>query len=265
MARSLWNGTVTFGLVNVPVTLYSATESKTVHFHEVHAEDGARIEHRRFCAKEDREVPYEEVVKGYEVSDGEYVVLDKDEIAAASGERTHVIAVEAFVEIGEIDPVFYDKAYFLGAGDKGEDGYRLLHDALERTGRAALGRFTFHNREYLAAIRPLDDVLALHTMRFADELVPGDDVEFEPPEQGPSGREVEMADKLLESLHEDFRPKRYHDEYREAVLDLIESKAAGKEIVAPKEEEPESAPDLLASLEASLGGGKRSGGRKAKS
>jgi DNA end-binding protein Ku len=262
MARSLWNGTVSFGLVNVPVKLYSATESKTVHFHEVHAEDGARVEHRRFCAKEDREVPYEEVVKGYEVADGEYVVLDKDEIAAASGERTHVIDVEAFVELGEIDPVFYDKAYFLGAGDKGEDAYRLLHDALERTGRAALGRFTFHNREYLAAIRPLDDVLALHTMRFADELVAGDDVDVEPPEQAPSGREVEMADRLLESLHEDFRPERYHDEYREAVLEVIRRKAAGKEIAPPEEPEPESAPDLFAALEASLGDGKGSGGKR---
>ncbi len=262
MARSLWNGTVTFGLVNVPVKLYSATERKTVHFHEVHVADGARIEHRRFCAKEDREVPYEEVVKGYEVADGEYVVLDKDEVAAASGERTHVIAVEAFVEIEEIDPVFYDKGYFLGAGDEGADASRVLHDALERTGRAALGRFTFHNREYLAAIRPLDEVLALHTMRFADELVPGEEIEFEPPDQAPSDREVDMAGRLLESLHEDFRPERYHDEYREAVLELIRRKAAGEEVAPPEEEEAEPAPDLLGALEASLGDGKRSGGGK---
>src|SRR3954447_21260166 len=245
MPRSIWNGTVSVGVVHIPVKLYSATESKTVHFHEVHAEDGARVEHRRFCAKEDREVPYEEVVKGYEVADGEYVVLDKDETAAASGERTHVIDVEAFVELGEIDPVFYDKAYFLGAGDKGEDAYRLLHDALERSGRAALGRFTFHNREYLAVIRPLDGVLALHTMRFADELVPGSDIEFEAPGHGPAKREIEMAGKLLESMHERFRPKRYQDEYRKAVLELIERKAAGKDIEPPDEPEPESGDDLL--------------------
>src|SRR4051794_22678362 len=260
--RSLWNGTVTFGLINVPVKLFSAIESQTVHFHEVHVEDGARIEHRRFCAKEDKQVPYEEVVKGYEVSGSEYVVLEKDEITAAAGEGSHVIEVDAFVHVGEVDPVFYEKSYYLGAGSDGGDAYRLLHDALERTGRAALGRFTFHNREYLAAIRPLGDVLALHTMRFADELVPAGDVDVEPPQQAPSGREVEMADRLLESLHEAFRPERYHDEYREAVLEVIRRKAAGKEIAPPEEPEPESAPDLFAALEASLGDGKGSGGKR---
>jgi DNA end-binding protein Ku len=262
MPRSLWNGTVSFGLVNVPVKLYSAVESRTVHFREVHEPDGAGIEHRRFCAEEDREVPYEEVVRGFEVAKGEYVVLEKDEIAAAAGERTHVIDVDAFVRTDDIDPVFFEKSYYLGAGDKGEDGYRLLHDALEGAGRAALGRFTFHDREHLAAIRPFDGVLALHTMRFADELVPGADVEFEAPEKGPGEREVEMAARLIESLHEDFRPERYEDEYRQAVLELVERKAAGKEIAPPEEEPPEPAGDLLAALEASLGGGRKR--RKAK-
>jgi DNA end-binding protein Ku len=252
MARSIWNGTVTFGLVNVPVKLYSATESKTVRFQEVHEKDGARIEHRRFCSKEDREVPYEEVVKGFEVARGEYVVLDKEEIAAAAGERSHVLDVEAFVCVADIDPVFYEKTYYLGAGAKAEDAYRLLHDALERAGRAALGRFTFHNREYLAAIRSYDGVLALHTMRFADELVPAEDIEFEAPEQAPSKREVELAARLLESLHEEFRPERYKDEYREAVLELIRRKAAGEDVAPPEEEEPEPSADLLAALEASL-------------
>src|SRR5829696_10160918 len=170
MPRSLWNGTVTFGVIAVPVKLYTATESKTVSFREVHLDDGAKIEHRRFCAKDEKEVPYEEVVKGYEVREGEYVVLAKEEIEAAAGDRAHVIALEAFVEAAAVDPVFYERTYYLGAGDAGTDAYRLLHDALGRTGRAGLGRFTFHNREYVAAVRPLDGVLALHTMRFADEL-----------------------------------------------------------------------------------------------
>jgi DNA end-binding protein Ku len=252
MARSLWNGTVSFGLVNVPVKLYSAVESKTVHFREVHEPDGARIEHRRFCSKEDREVDRDEVVKGYELSSGEFVVLDKEEIDAAAGERSHVIDVEAFVCVADIDPVFYEKTYFLGAGSKGEDAYRLLHDALERAGRAGLGRFTFHNREYLAAIRPRGDVLVLHTMRFADELVPGEEIDFEAPRQAPGKREVEMAERLLESLHEDFEPQRYKDEYREAVLEMIRRKAAGEKLEPPQEEEPEPTDDLLAALEASL-------------
>ena len=231
MPRSLWNGTVSVGLVHVPVKLYSATESKTIHFHEVHLEDGARIEHRRFCAKEDREVPYEEVVRrGFEVASGEYVALEKDEVKAAAGGTGHVIEVEHFVPVEDVDPVFYDRTYYVGAGEKGKDAYRVLHDALERTGRAAVGRFTFHNREYLAAIRPLEDVLALHTLHFVDGLVDGDEFDYKPPRKRAGDREVKMAGRLVESLHEDFRPKRYKDEYRQAVLDVIEQKAAGKEI-----------------------------------
>jgi DNA end-binding protein Ku len=253
MPRSLWNGTISVGLINVPVKLYSATESKTVHFREVHLEDGEKIEHRRFCSKEDREVPYDEVVKGFEVGDGEYVVLEKDEIAAAAGDGTHVVEIERFVEVDAIDPVFYEKTYYAGAGDKGADAYRLLHDALERTGRAGLGRFTFHNREYLAAVRARDDVLALHTMRFADEVVPGKRIKFSAPGRKPRDREIEMAGKLVDSLHEQWSPGKRKDEYRKAVLDMIERKAAGKKPKKPREQPPEEAPDLMAALEASLG------------
>jgi DNA end-binding protein Ku len=257
MPRSLWNGTVSVGLVHVPVKLYSATESKTIHFHEVHLEDGERIEHRRFCAKEDREVPYEEVVRGFEVASGEYVALEKDEVKAAAGGTGHVIEVEHFVPVEDIDPVFYDRTYYVGAGEKAKDAYRVLHDALERTGRAAVGRFTFHNREYLAAIRPLENVLALHTLHFTDELVDGDEFDYKPPRKRAGDREVKMAGRLVESLHEDFKPNRYKDEYRKAVLDVIKRKAAGKEISAPEEDEPDEAPDLMAALEASLDGGGR--------
>jgi DNA end-binding protein Ku len=257
MPRSIWNGTLSVGVVHVPVKLYSATESKTVHFHEVHLEDGARIEHRRFCAKEDREVPYEEVVKGYEVASGEYVVLDKDEIKAAAGGTGHLIDVEHFVCSADIDPVFYERSYYLGAGEKAKDAYRVLHDALERTGRAAVGRFTFHNREYVAVVRPFDGVLALHTLRFADELVDGDELDFEAPRRGAGEREVKMAGELVESLHEQFRPERYQDEYREAVLAVIKRKAAGEDIEPPAEEGEDDAPDLMAALQASLDGGGR--------
>jgi DNA end-binding protein Ku len=252
MPRSLWNGTISVGLINVPIKLYSAVESKTVHFREVHLADEAKVEHRRFCSAEDREVPYEEVVKGFEVKEGEYVILDKDEIAAAAGDRGHVIEVERFVETGAIDPVFYEKTYFLGAGKDGADAYRLLHDALGKAGRTGLGRFSFHNREYLAAIRPLDGVLGLHTMRFADELVSGSELDFDEPGRGPSKREVEMAGKLVSSLHEDFDPRKRKDEYRETVLDMIKRLAAGKKPRPPKDKPPEEAPDLMAALKASL-------------
>ena len=254
MPRSLWNGTLSVGLINVPVKLYTAVESKTVHFREVHLEDEAKIEHRRFCSAEDKEVPYEDVVKGFEIGDDEYVVLEKDEIAAAAGDGTHVVALEAFVEVDDIDPVFYEKTYYAGAGKEGGDAYRLLHDALEKTGRAGLGRFTFHNREYLAAVRPLDGVLALHTMRFADEVVPAKTaVQFKAPGRKPRDQEIKMAAKLVESLHERFNPRKRKDEYRAAVLDMIERKAAGKKPKKSKEKPPEEAPDLMAALEASLG------------
>ena len=253
MPRSLWNGTLSVGLINVPVKLYTAVESKTVHFREVHLEDGAKIEHRRFCSAEDKEVPYEDVVKGFEVGDDEYVVLEKDEIAAAAGDGTHVVTLEAFVAADAIDPVFYARTYYAGARDEGEDAYRLLHDALERTGRAGLGRFTFHNREYLAAVRSLDGILALHTMRFADEVVPAKSIRFKAPGRKPRDQEIKMAGKLVESLHERFDPRKRKDEYRAAVLEMIERKAAGKKPKRSKEKPPEEAPDLMAALEASLG------------
>jgi DNA end-binding protein Ku len=255
--RSIWNGTITFGLVNIPIKLYSATESKTVHFHEVHQRDGARVEHRRICSKENREVPYKQVVKGYEVAPDEYVVLEKGEVKAAAGDRGKVIHLDEFVDADAVDPVFYEKTYYVGSRDD-ENAYRLLHEALRRSGRAGIGRFTFHDREYLVAVRALDGAIALHTMRFDDELVAADDLEIARPKEKPAKREVRMAEQLVDSLAEDFDPSAYEDTYREAVLDLIERKAAGKEIDLVEQEEPEHGEDLLAALQASLGGKRRS-------
>jgi DNA end-binding protein Ku len=237
----------------VPIKLYSATESKTVHFREVHVTDGARIEHRRMCSKEGKEVPYEEVVKGYEVSEGEYVVLDKDEIKAAAGARGKVIEIEEFVPGDDIDPVFFERTYYVGARDD-DEAYKVFLEALKQTGRAGIGRFTFHNREYLAAVRSLDDVLALHTMRFHDEVVHGDELEIETPRKGPSEQEIKMASQLVDSLHTEFDPTEYRDTYREAVLELIRRKAEGEEIEVPEPERREETDDLLAALEASLKG-----------
>ena len=253
--RSIWNGTITFGLVNVPVKLYTATESKTVSFREVHARDGAKIEHRRICPKEDKEVSYDDIVKGYEVSSGKYVVLDKEEVKAAAGDRGKVVHVEEFVDAADIDPVFFEKTYYVGSRDDA-DPYRLLHEALKRSGRAGVGRFTFHDREYLVALRALEDVLALHTLRFHDEVVEGDDLEMPGGRLKPSKREVDMAERLVDSLDEDFDPTRYEDTYREAVLDLIKRKAKGEEIDLAGQEEPEHGDDLMAALQASLGAGR---------
>jgi DNA end-binding protein Ku len=251
--RSLWNGTITFGMVNVPVKLYTATESKSISFHEVHARDGSRIEHRRICPKDDKEVPSDETVKGYEVSEGKYVVLEKDEIKAAAGDRGKVVELTEFVDAAEIDPVFYEKTYYVGSRDEA-DPYRLVFEALKKSGRAGIGRFTFHDREYLVAVRALDDVIAMHTMRFHDEVVEADELELGRPSKTPTKREVQMASKLVESLDERFDPEAYEDTYRDAVLDLIKRKVKGEEIDLDAEVEPEQGDDLMAALEASLAG-----------
>jgi DNA end-binding protein Ku len=252
MARSIWNGTITFGLIAVPIKVHSATESHTIHFHQVHDKDGARIKQKRICSKEGVEVPYGEVAMGYEVRGGEFVMLEKDEIAAAAGARSRTIDLEEFVTSEQIDPVFYDRTYYLGAGEDGADAYRLLHDALERAGRAGLGRWVFHNREYLVAVRPGDDVLVLHTMRFADELVSADKLNLSAPSRQPTERELDMAEQLVESLYERFRPTAFKDDYRDRVAELIERKAKGEEIDLPKREKPQATDDLMAALEASL-------------
>jgi DNA end-binding protein Ku len=253
MPRSIWNGTISVGLAHVPIKLYSATESKTVSFHEVHLKDGARLEHKRLCAKEGKEVPFKEVVKGFEVAPDEFVVLTKEEVAAAAGARGKVIEIEDFVPDDQIDPVFFEKTYYVGYRDDG-DAYRVFHEALNQTARVGIGRFTFHNREYLAAVRPLDDVLALHTMRFHDEVVRGDELEVERPAKGPSEQEVEMAARLVDSLYREFDPTDYEDSYREAVLELIERKAKGEAVEAEAEEPEEETSDLMAALQASLKG-----------
>jgi DNA end-binding protein Ku len=250
--RSIWNGTITFGLVNVPIKLYTATESKTVSFSEVHVKDGAKIEHRRFCPKENKQVDYDDTVKGYEVSADTYVVLEKDEIKAAAGDRGKVVHLDEFVSAEDIDPVFYEKTYYAGSREA-EDAYRLLHEALRKSGRAGIGRFTFHDREYLVAVRALGDVIALHTLRFHDEVVEPDDLELDLGRAKPRPKEVQMAGKLVDSLEEGFDANAYEDSYREAVLDLIKRKARGEEIDLVAEEEPEQGDDLAAALEASLG------------
>jgi DNA end-binding protein Ku len=251
-ARSIWNGTIAFGGVFVPVKVHSATEDKTVHFHEVHQDDGARIEHKRICSKEDKEVPYKQIVGGYEYAEGKYVVLEKDEIKAAAGSESRLIEVEEFVGVADIDPVMYDKTYYAGSQDKGKDAYRLLHDALEKSGRAGIGRWVFHNREYLVALRPLDGVIAMHTMRFHDELVPAKDLDIPKPSKNPSKQELEMAGKLLESLEGKFEPEKLEDTYRERLLEYIEAKAKGKVESLPKRTEAADPGDLLAALEASV-------------
>lgn len=273
MPRSLWNGTIAFGLVRVPVKLHSATESKRIPFRERHASDGAAIEHRRVCVKEGREVPYGEIVKGFEVGSGSYVVLSKEEIAVADGPEAKVVDIEHFVSTREIDPMYYERAYYLSPGKLGDEPYRLLHAALKRSQRVGIGRFVFHNKAHLVAIRSLEDVIALHTMRFADELVPDRELELPESEKQPSKLEVDTAQLLIDQLDSTFEPDKYQDTYRDALMELIERKARGEAIEVPESEPPAREGDLLAALQASLeghgasrrrakGGGSRSAGSR---
>ncbi|HUA06710.1 MAG TPA: Ku protein [Solirubrobacteraceae bacterium] len=253
MARSIWNGTITFGLAAVPIKVYSAVEDRSIHFHQVHAKDGARVKQVRICSKEGKPVPYKQVEKGYQVRAGEYVMLTQEEIDAAAGEGSKVVVLDEFVRAAEIDPVYYNRSYYLGAGKDGQDAYRLLHDALERSERVGIGRWVFHNREYLVAVRPLDRVLALHTMRFSQELIKTDSLDMPTPSRKPNRREIEMAGKLVDSLHARFDPSAFHDSYSDRVLDLIKAKARGEEPDLPEAPEPPESQDLMAALEASLG------------
>lgn len=247
----MWNGTVCFGLLRIPVKLYSATESRTIRFREVHLKDGSRLEHRRICSEEQAEVDYSEVVKGYEVREGRYVVLGKDEIKAAAGDRGKVIEISEFVEASEIDPVFVERTYYLGPRDEPQ-AWALLRETLGRSGRAGIGRFSFHNREYLAAMRSRDGLIALETLRFHDEIVRGKDLKVKAPSRSPTPEEGQMADRLIAGLEVDFEPGDYRDRHRDAVMDLIAAKADGREPVKTERIEDEATSDLTAALEASL-------------
>ncbi|HEX3392247.1 MAG TPA: Ku protein [Solirubrobacteraceae bacterium] len=250
--RSLWNGTIVFGLVRVPVKLHSATESKRIAFKERHALDGAAIEHRRVCVKEGQEVPYEEIVKGYEVSCGEYVVLSKEELAIADGPEARVVEIDHFVAEEEIDPIFYERSYYLSPGKLGEEAYRVLHAALLRSGRVGIGRFVFHNKEHLAAVRACEDVIVMQTMRFADEIVPDSQLEIPRASKKATKLEVDTAQLLIDQLDAQYEPDRYQDRYREEVMALIERKARGEAIEPPEREQITREVDLLDVLKQSI-------------
>ena len=252
--RSIFNATITFGLVNVPIKLHTATDNKTVRFREVHETDGAPLEHRRLDPETGDPVDYGDIVKGFEIAEDEYVVLTKEEVKAAAGERTKTIPIEEFVPAAEIDPIYYAKTYYVGPREGGDDAYRALQTALEQTDRAGIGRMTFHDREYLVAVRALENVLALHQLRFADEVASPKELDYSEPGRGPSEREVKMAGSLVESLAEDFTPGDYDDSYRERVVEMIEAKAKGKQVVRKKEDAPAEESDLFAALEASVKG-----------
>src|SRR5919106_5276641 len=279
VARAIWSGSISFGLLNVPVKLYSAVSKQTVRFRELREDDGSRIRHKRVAEDDGEEVPYEKIVKGYEITPDQYVILTRDELEEIDPKKTRAIEIKDFVDLDDIDPIYFEHPYYLGSDKGAEKAYALLVRAMNEARKVAVARFVLRNKEHLAAIRPMEDVLTLATMRFADEVVPPDQLDGgvvgDVPK--PEKRELEMAKKLIDSLSTDFDADKYRDEYREELLALLERKAEGKEVVAAPSEEPKAtkAPDLMAALEESLAAvrgeeaeaktdGKRDGARKAK-
>jgi DNA end-binding protein Ku len=250
--RSIWNGTVAFGEVSIPVKLFSAVEDHAVHFREVRLSDGCRIVHRRVGSESGREVPSERIAKAYDTSRGRQVVLENQEIAAARGTRPKVIQLEHFIETAQIDPVYYDRPYILGAQSGGERAYRVLLSALQRSGKVGIGRFVMRTREQLVAVGARGSALELYTMRFADEIVRPTDLNAPTLRRAPSKKEVEMAERLIDMLAAEWDAGEHKDRYRANVLELIKRKAAGKEIESPPREPSKPPEDLLVALQRSL-------------
>ena len=255
MARAIWSGAISFGLVNVPVKMYAATQPKTVRFHQLSGKTGARIRQKRVDPSTDEEVSYDDIVKGYEITPDRYVVIQPEELDALDPKATRTIDIEEFVDLEEIDPIYYDHSYYLAPAAGGAKAYRLLLDAMKEAGKVGIGRVVIRSKQQLCALRPTGEALTLTTMLWGDEVLSPDRIdELESANEAEaSDRELKMAEQLIASLSADFEPDKFHDSYRQQVLDLIERKAAGEEIaVQPEAEEPSPAPDLMAALEASL-------------
>jgi DNA end-binding protein Ku len=255
MPRAIWSGAISFGLVNVPVKLYSATSPKAVRFHQLSGKTGARIRQKRVDPSTGDEVAFEDIVKGYEITPERYVLVTPEELEALDPKATKTIDIEDFVDLDQIDPIYFDHSYYVVPTAGGAKAYRLLLEAMRETGKVAVGRLVLRTKQQLSALRPTGDVMTLSTMLFGDEVLAPDRLDEldAVAETEASKREVTMARQLIDSLSSEFDPSNYRDEYRERVLALIERKAAGEEIAVPPEaEEPVAAPDLMAALEASL-------------
>jgi DNA end-binding protein Ku len=263
MARPIWSGSISFGLVSVPVKLFSATSPKEVRFHMLHDKDGGRIQQKRVCSIDGEEVSWEHIIKGFEISKGRYVTVTREELEAFNPKATKAIEIEDFVELPQIDPIYYASTYYLVPDRGAAKPYTLLREAMKRTNKVGIGRFVLRTKQYLAAVRPLGKALAISTMLHADEVVSQDELEGLPDAHAkPGERELKMAEQLIESLAAEFDIGKYKDDYREQVLALLERKAAGEEIVAeaPAEEPRGKVVNLMEALQKSLAaakGGKR--------
>jgi DNA end-binding protein Ku len=259
----MWSGAISFGLVNIPIKLFSAVSRKSVHFNQIDTRTGARIQYRKVSAADGEEVPSEQITKGYQLSSGDYVLVGDDELASLDPVASRSIDIEQFVDLDEIDPLYYDSAYYVAPDKAARKPYALLTRAMEEQNKVAIARFVMRSKQYLAALRPKDGVLVMSTMVYADELNDATDlVDDDIADADVSERELKMASQLVESLTEPFEPEKFEDTYRMQVLDLVERKAAGEEVVpAPAPVAEDKVVDLMAALEASVRDAKSARGR----
>jgi DNA end-binding protein Ku len=254
MARAVWNGYVSFGLVNIPVSLVTAVRDRDIHFHLLHEADGARLHQKLVCPFDAQEVSRKQAARGYEVADGEYVVVSDEELQALEPKKTRMIEISDFVDQDRIDPIYYERPYYMVPREGGGKAYALLLRAMVEKNRIGVGKFVFHEREQLVALRPLGGVLCMEVMRFADEIVDRQELEGMIVEEGDAdAKQLALAAELIDALAGDFEPEKYTDDFREAVRQLIDRKAKGEKVVAaPAEFEEGKVVDLMAALERSL-------------
>ena len=256
MPRAMWKGAISFGLVTIPVAVYPATEEKTLRFNQLHDEDGGRIRYKRVCEKDGEEVTFEHIVKGYEVEKDRYVVLTDEDLNAIPVESSRAIDIHRFVDLDEIDPVMFKKSYYLVPEETGAKAYALLREAMADDGRVGIAKVSFRDKEHLAALRFKDEAFVLETMYWPDEIREADfggvDVSAKV-----RGQELEMAKQLIESLSGDWNPEEYSDEYREALLQIVEAKLNGQEIEVVAPEPTAKVVDLMEALKASVAAAKK--------
>jgi DNA end-binding protein Ku len=261
--RAIWSGTISFGLVNIPVRMYSAIDEQKLHFHYLHRKDDSPIGYQKVCKQEGKPVPDDEIGTAFEVAKGEYVYLEEDDFQAAKAEGYKTFQIEDFVDYGEIDPIFFEKTFYLGPQEGSENVYALLVKAMENAGLAALGTYVMRDREHLGCLRVRDATLTLEKMFFANEIRPIDEIK---PKAGSVPKtELEMAERLIEHFTGKFEPKKYKDTYTEALKKVVKAKRQGKEVHVAPEEAEERVPDLMEALRASLEAQRSSGGRRARS
>ena len=254
-SRPIWSGTITFGLVTIPVRLFTAVREKRLHFRTLHDQDKVPLKQKMFCPADGKEVHPEHMVKGYEIEKDRFVIIRQEDLDAAAPKRSKAIEIQDFVGLDEIDPLFFDRPYYVAPKPEGAKPYKLLVEAMEKTKKVGIAKVVMWGKEYLAALRPLEGGLVLETMHFNDEVIPAGHVAALEVKAKVDDRELKMAQQLIDSLSTKFKPDKYHDEYREKVMDLIERKAAGEEIVSAPVTEKETSTrshNLMAALEASL-------------